>query len=74
MGLPEICGQQNVKATARDNTGQNTKDMPSTKIEIKTPDPTKTQSQAARLECRDSTDHITAADISTEAYLYYFKY
>ena len=39
-GLPEICAQKNVKATARDNIGQNIDKgyTPSPKIEMKIPD------------------------------------
>ena len=34
-GLPWICDQQNVRATVRDNTGQNIKDIPRPRIELK---------------------------------------
>ena len=52
-----MCGQHNVMAFAKDNTGQNTDKghTPNPRTEIKIPDP-------AGLEGRDSTDHATATD------------
>ena len=53
-----MCGQHNVRASAEDNTGQNTDKghTPSPNTEIKIPEP-------AGLEGRDSTDHATVTDI-----------
>ena len=57
-------GQHNVRASAEDNTGQNTdkEQIPNPKIEIKIPDPAGNRTRAAGLEGRDSTDHATATD------------
>ena len=60
-GLPEFCGQQNVRATVRDNTGQNTKEHTQTHPGyIKIPDPVGNRTQATRLEDRDYNDYATA--------------
>ena len=55
-------GQHNVRASAGNNTGQNTKDTPNPRTEIKIPDPAGNQTRAAELEGRESTDHATATD------------
>ena len=52
-----MCDQHNVRASARDSTGQN-KDNP--RIGIKIPDPARNRTRAAGLEGRDCTDHATA--------------
>ena len=57
-------GQHNVRASAGDNTGHNTKDtrpIPGQKLKFLTPAGNRTR--AAGLEGRDSTDHATAKDI-----------
>ena len=55
---PWICGQQNVRAFARDNTEQNTESgyTPSPTIQFKIPDST-------GLEGRDSTNYATATNL-----------
>ena len=58
-----MCGQHNVMASAEDNTGQNTKDTPNPRTEIKLPVPAGNRTRAAGLEGRDSTDHAMATDI-----------
>ena len=70
MGLPEICGQQNVRATARDNTGQTTVKghTPNARIEIKIPDPTGNRTRATGLEGRNSTNLATAMDLNNIAH------
>ena len=57
-----MCGQHNVRASAEDNTGQNTdkEHTPNPTTEIKIPDPAGNRTLAAGLEGRDSTDHATA--------------
>ena len=58
-----MCGQRNVRASAEDNTGQNTKDthpIPGQKLKF---DPAGNRTRAVGLEGRDSTDHATATDI-----------
>ena len=56
-----MCGQDKVRASAEDNTGQNTdKDTQ----EIKIPDPAGNLTRVAGLEGRDSTDHATTTDKS----------
>ena len=59
-----MCGQHNVRASAVDNTGQNTfkGHTPNPRREIKIPDPAVNRTRAAGLEGRDSTDHATATD------------
>ena len=60
-----MCGQHNVRASAGDNTGQNT-DKGHTlnpRTEIKIPDPAGNRTRAAGLEGRDSTDHAMATDL-----------
>ena len=60
-----MCGQHNVRASAEDNTGQNTDKghTPNPRTEIKIPDPAGNQTRAAGMEGRDSTEHATATDI-----------
>ena len=55
-------GQHNVRASAGDNTGQNTDKghTSNPRTEIKIPDPARNQTLAAGLEGRDSTNHATA--------------
>ena len=50
-----MCGQHNVKATTRDNTGQNTKDTntPKPRIEIKISGSAVNRTRASGLEARD---------------------
>ena len=57
-------GQHNVKASAGDNTGQNTSrgHTPNPRTEIKIPGSAGNRTRAAGLEGRDSTDHATATD------------
>ena len=57
-----MCGQHNVRASARDSTGQNTDKgyTPNPRIGIKIPEPAGNRTRAAGLEGRDSTDHATA--------------
>ena len=52
------------RASAGDNTGQNTDKghTPNPRIGIKIPDPAGTRTRAAGLEGRDATDHVTATD------------
>ena len=59
-----MCGQQKVRASAGDSTGQNTDKghTPNSRIRIKIPDPAANLTRAAGLEGRDSTDHATATD------------
>ena len=59
-----MCGQHNVRASAEDNTGQNTDNghIPNRRTEIKIPDPAGNRTRAIGLEGRDSTDHATATD------------
>ena len=59
-----MCSQHNVRATAGDNTGQNTDKghTPSPRIEINIPDPAGNRTRAAGLEGGNSTDHATATD------------
>ena len=54
-----MCGQQNFRASAEDNTGENTYKghTPNPRTEIKIPGP-------VGLEGRDSTDHAKATDTS----------
>ena len=54
-----MCVQHNVRASAEDNTGQNTdkEHTPNPRTEIKI------RTRVAGLEGRDSTDHATATDI-----------
>ena len=51
-GLPDICGQHNLRATIRDNTEQNTdkRHTPSSRIEIKISDPAGNRTRVARFE------------------------
>ena len=58
-------GQHNVRASAEDNTGQNTDKghTPNPRKEIKIPDPAGNRTRAVGLEDRDSTDHATATYI-----------
>ena len=59
-----MCGQHNVRASAEDNTGQDTdkRRTPNFKTENKFPDPAGNRTRAAGLEGRESTDHATATD------------
>ena len=59
-----MCDQHNVRASAGDNTGQNTDEghIPNPRIGIKIPDPAGNRTRAAGLEGRDSTDHATATN------------
>ena len=59
-----MCGQHNVRASAEDNTGQNTDKghTPKPRIGIKIPDPAGNRTRAAGLGGRVSTDHATATD------------
>ena len=52
--LPEICGQQNIRATVRENKGQNIQKghTPSPRKGIKIPDPAENRTRAAGLESR----------------------
>ena len=65
-----MCGQHNVRATARYNTGQNKEkgQMPSPKIGIKISDPAGNRTKVARLERRDSTDHAMVADNNSSCF------
>ena len=65
-----ICGQQNVRAIARDKTEENTdeKYTSSPRKKIKIPSPAENRIRAAELEGRDSIDHATA----TDEYLFLF--
>ena len=69
-----MCGQQNVRASAEDNTGQNIdkEHAPNTRTEIKSPDPAGNRTRAAGLESRDSTNHATATDEKRKYTLKYF--
>ena len=59
-----MSGQHNVRASAEDNTAQNTDKghTPNPRTEIKIPDPAENRTRTAGLEGRDSTDHATATD------------
>ena len=59
-----MCGQHNVRASAKDNTGQNTDKghTPNPRTEIKIPDPAGNRAWAAGLEGSDSIDHAMATD------------
>ena len=60
-----MCGQHNVRASAEDNTRQNTDKghTPKPRMEIiKIRDPAGNRTRTAGLEGRDSTDHATATD------------
>ena len=59
-----MCGQHNVRASAEDNTGQNTDKghTPIPRTQIKIPDPAGNRTRATGLEGRDYTDHVTATD------------
>ena len=59
-----MCSQHNARASAGDNTGQNTDKghTPNPRTEIKIPDPAGNRTRAAWLECRDSTDHAKATE------------
>ena len=59
----DLLDQHNVEESARDNRGENTKDItPSARIGIEILSPTGNRTRAADLEGRDSTDHATAPD------------
>ena len=57
-----MCGQHNVRASAEDNTGQNTDkgDTTNLRTESKIPDPAGNGIRTAGMETRDSTDHTKA--------------
>ena len=58
-----MCGQHNMRASAGDNTGQNTKGthpIPGQKLKFLTPQGI--ELGPPRLEGRDSTNHATATD------------
>ena len=59
-----MCGQHKVRASTKDNTGQNTDEVhtPNPRTEIKILDPAGNRTRAAGLEGRNSTDHATATD------------
>ena len=58
-----MCGQHNVRASAGDSTGQNTKDThPIRGQELKFLTPPGIEPGPQGLEGRDSTDHATATD------------
>ena len=59
-----MCGQHNVRASAGDNTGQNTDKgyTPNPRTEIKIPDPAGNRTRTG-LEGRASTDLTTATDL-----------
>ena len=62
-----MCGHHNIRASAEDNTVQNTKDTHPIPGQNKIPDPAENRTRAVGLEVRDSTDHATATDkISTQ--------
>ena len=65
-GLPEICPQENARATAKVNTGQNIDKghIPRSRIVITISDLTGKRTRAAGFEGRDSADHPTATDIN----------
>ena len=59
-----MCSEHNFRASAEDNTGQNTdkEHTPNPRTEIKIPDPSGIRTRAAGLEGRNSIDHATATD------------
>ena len=59
-----MCGQHNVRASAEDNTGQNTDTghTPNPRTENKIPHPAGNRTRSAELEGRDSADHAMATD------------
>ena len=63
-GHPSICGQHNVRASAEDNTEQNTQKghTPNPRREIKIHDLAWNRTRVIGLEGRDSTDQATATD------------
>ena len=62
-----MCDQHNFRASAEDNTGQNTDKghTPNPRTEIKISDTAGNRTRAAGLEGRDSTDYTTATDKAT---------
>ena len=70
-----MCGQHNVRASAEDNTGQNSDEghTPNPRTEIKIPDPDGNRTRTTGLEGRDSTDHATATDTISIQLVYYFQ-
>ena len=60
-----MCGRHTVRATAGDNTEQNTDKghTHSPRIEINISDPTGNRTRATGLEGRDSTDHARATHV-----------
>ena len=63
--LLEICSEQNFRATARDNTLQNTDKghIPSPRVEIKIRGTAGNRTRGSGLEGRDSTDYASATDL-----------
>ena len=59
---PWMCGRQNVRATAGDNTEQNTKDTPSSRIQTKTSDSARNRTPVTELGGRNTTNHATVTD------------
>ena len=59
-----MCGQENIRASAGDSTGQNTDKghTPNARIGIKIPNPARNLTRAAGLEGMHSTDQATATD------------
>ena len=59
-----MCGQHNVRASAGDNTGQNTEKgyTPNPRTEIKNLGPAGNRTRAAGLEGRNYTNHTTATE------------
>ena len=70
-----MCGQHNVRASAEDNTGQNTDNehTPNPRTEMKIPDPAGNRARAASLEGRDSIDPVTATSFMVSISLIYKK-
>ena len=66
-----MCGQQNVRASAEDNTGQNTDKghTPNPRIGIKILDPAGNRTRAAGLEGRDSIVYATATEVCKYTFL-----
>ena len=64
-----MCGQHNVRASAVDNTGQNTDKghTSNSRTDVKISDPAGNRTRAAGLEGRDSTDHAAATDLKNIA-------
>ena len=67
-----MCGQHSVRASAEDNTGQNTDKghTPNPRTDIKIPDPAGNRTRDAGLEGRDSTEHATVTDYDHNREMY----